>query len=284
MNNPPRDASSERASLADLSTQTQTLLSQLNAQTSRLSNTLTQLTDEILRSGSRLAYEVEILRGETVGLSDALNEGLKDDVQRFVPEEVDQLKADNTTTQEPEYIARLRTLTLVRLRLDSVIKIFGEAMQWPLAPSELSVASSLISVSAPDVGPEESRSREEKGKEYAQKLRDEIAVLIESGSTPEEGIDAANKRIDELRELAAVWKGSAEEKARTRFVESLTKTVEDRQRALTKRSASQRRGVSASRGVDYRYGPSTESQRSVTEGGYGFIKNLQRIKGDIYLE
>src|ERR1044072_5480174 len=47
------------ASLADLSSQTQDLLSQLNAHTTRLSTVLTQLTDDILRSGGRLAYEVE---------------------------------------------------------------------------------------------------------------------------------------------------------------------------------------------------------------------------------
>jgi hypothetical protein len=33
-----------------------------------------QLTDEILRSGGRLAYEVEVLRGETIGLSETLTE------------------------------------------------------------------------------------------------------------------------------------------------------------------------------------------------------------------
>jgi hypothetical protein len=63
---------SQDVSLTELSTQTQTLLSHLSAHTTRLTNTLTQLTDEILRSGSRLAYEVEVLRGETLGLSEAL--------------------------------------------------------------------------------------------------------------------------------------------------------------------------------------------------------------------
>src|ERR1700761_7189602 len=46
------------ASLADVSAEAQTVVSQLNAHTSRLTSTLTQLTDDILRSGSRLAYEV----------------------------------------------------------------------------------------------------------------------------------------------------------------------------------------------------------------------------------
>lgn len=145
--------------LSDLSARTQTLLSQLSAQTSRLSNTLTQLTDDILRTGGRLAYEVELLRGETTGLSELLDERLKADIQRFVPadptthasitsngETTKSNDAENThdtpatsappaaDNPEPDHITRLRTLTHVRQRLDSVIQTFNEAMQWPLPP------------------------------------------------------------------------------------------------------------------------------------------------------
>lgn len=72
-----------KLNLSELSSQTQNLLSQLNAQTSRLTAILTQLTDDILRSGARLAYEVDLLRGEAIGLSEALNEGLQDDIALF---------------------------------------------------------------------------------------------------------------------------------------------------------------------------------------------------------
>lgn len=121
--------------LAELSTQTQTLLSHLSAHTTRLTSTLTQLTDEILRSGSRLAYEVEVLRGETLGLSEALTEGLQDDVTKFVPAGLENdlarkpartrsstvtmlktLTAEETNVNkmvDPPYITQLRTLTLV---------------------------------------------------------------------------------------------------------------------------------------------------------------------------
>lgn len=75
-----------KLNLPELSSQTQNLLSQLNAQTSRLTAVLTQLTDDILRSGARLAYEVDLLRGEAIGLSEALNEGLQNDIALFVPE------------------------------------------------------------------------------------------------------------------------------------------------------------------------------------------------------
>ncbi|KAL1306255.1 hypothetical protein AAFC00_004344 [Neodothiora populina] len=298
-----RDAQASRVSLAELASRTQSLMSQLNAHTSRLTNTLNQLTDEILRSGSRLAYEVEILRGETLGLSDALSEGLQEDIAHFVPNGLQAPKAitekdaslspDSEDTEpspsdpkisnevaEPEYIERLRTLTKVRARLDSVIQVFGEAMKWPIAPSELS--SSLISVSAPSAGgPEATRDLEEKGKEYAQNLRNEVQDVLHHASTAEEGIEAAIKRIEEQRTLASVWNGTAEEKARLKLVDSLMKPVEDEQKALARKTEAKRRTASPSTGVDYRYGDSTNTGR---QGGYGFIQNLQKLKNDIYLD
>ncbi|KAK4956100.1 hypothetical protein LTR28_005960, partial [Elasticomyces elasticus] len=147
-----RELPTKTTTLAELSAQTQSLLSQLNAQTSRFSNILTQLTDEILRTGGRLAYEVEVLRGESNGLAEVLTGDLREDVERFVtggltltsdepPRDVqnetimgghDTASVENlrpnldqhgvTTAPEPDYVAQLRTLTLVRTRLDSVIK------------------------------------------------------------------------------------------------------------------------------------------------------------------
>ena len=279
--------------LPELSTQLQTLLSQLNAQTSRLSNALTQLTDEIIRSGGRLAYEVEVLRGEAIGLTDSLENGLKKDVEVFAPSvsilsgaNVDengeaQTEENIVESVEPEYLQRLRTLTSVRSRLESVIKVFGEAMQWPLAPSDLSMASSLVSVSAPD-STDDSRSREEKGKAYVEKLRSEIHELIGSGSDSA-GLEAAAARIEELRQLAEVWKGTAEEKARLKIVESLQKPVEERQKALERIAGGRRPVGSPSKGFDLRYGD-LNSSRAVSEGGYGFLQNLRSLKNVVYLD
>ncbi|KAF4554433.1 Hypothetical protein D9617_4g001870 [Elsinoe fawcettii] len=268
---------SERASLADLSTKTQLLLSQLNAQTSRLSNSLNQLTDEIIRSGSRLAYEVEILRGETNGLFEVLLEKLKNDVNIF------DIKPDGdssaTTSTEPEHIQQLRTLTRVRGRLDAVIRVFGDAMDWPVAPSELS--SSLISVTAPNVTPEEQRHREEKGKEATQRLRDDVINLLEGGRSAEEGIAAANERINDLRRLALVWKGTAEDKYRTRFVDGLAKLVEDEQKKLAKRSEGRRQATPVSAQPDRR---SADQARAQNETSYGFMNSLRKIRGDIYID
>lgn len=256
--------------LGELSTQTQDLLSHLSAHTTRLTATLTQLTDGILRSGSRLAYEVEVLRGETVGLSEALTEGLQEDITKFVPGGLEAYlapkvppntenngtrrrsstvispkvptipKTPHTSRQtptadppppaqddDPEYIKKLRTLTLVRTRLESLIQTFGTAMAWTFPPSEISVSSSFLSVSAPEPGLSQ-HSTEEKGQEISKKLRDEISDLLIGTSDPVEGMTAAAKRVEELKELARVWKGTAEERGRVKFVEGLARMVEER--------------------------------------------------------
>ncbi|KAH8594770.1 hypothetical protein B0O99DRAFT_652621 [Bisporella sp. PMI_857] len=285
--------------LAELSIQTQTLLSQLSAHTTRLTTTLTQLTDEILRSGSRLAYEVEVLRGETLGLSEALAEGLQDDVTKFVPAGLEQdlekrpskvgehaarkgstVTLPKTPTQvetpsivDPPYITQLRTLTLVRSRLDTVIKTFGDAMAWTFPPSEVSVTSSFLSVSAPEPG-SDMHSIEEKGQQVSQKLRDEIADLL-IGGDPIDGIENAAKRVEELKDLATVWKGTAEERARIKFVESLAKLVEDRHRELLREAEHNDRLRQRVETLQ----DEVSKEESKSQSGYGFLSQLQKLRG-----
>lgn len=267
--------------LPELSVQTQALLSQLNAQITRLSNSLTQLTDEIIRSGGRLSYEVEVLRGETTGLTDSLDNGLKKDIELLAParqasEDVGPTDTASTT-QEPEYLQNLRTLSTLRARLDSVIQVFGAATAWPVAPSEVaSGASSFISVSGPEAT-EENRNREAKAKEYTDILRADINTLLSSDDAA--GLEAASERVEELRLLAEVWKGTAEEKARTKIVESLVKTMEDRQKAMGRRADGRRQ---PERAVDMRYGDL--DGRGAGEGGYGFLQNLRNLKDGMYLD
>lgn len=294
--------------LADISAEAQTVLSQLSAHTTRLSTTLTQLTDDILRSGSRLAYEVELLRGEALSLAETLSDGLQADVAKFVPEGIqgepetrvaisntdmqekrpsipaakeDAQLAHATTPTEPPYITQLRTLTLVRSRLESVIKTFGDAMEFVFPPSDLSVSSSFLSVSAPEPGAE-MHSTEEKGQQVLQKLRDEISGLLSGDGDPIAGVEAATRRIEELKDLSVVWKGTAEEKGRARFIEGLAKMVEDRHKDLlrefeaTRRDGArqeQRRGNAASDG-------SGAENRGYT-AGYGFISQLQKIRSGL---
>ncbi|RHZ63024.1 hypothetical protein CDV55_107314 [Aspergillus turcosus] len=281
--------------LAELSAQVQSILSQINAQNVRLSNQLTQLTDEILRSGGRLAYEVEVLRGEAIGLSDTLTEVLQPDIAQFVPEglqtTVDGDRAegetaaemgqdDKATVADPDYITKLRMLNQVRSRLEDVVQTFGDAMEWPLPPSETSLTSSFISVSAPEPGPE-SQSLEEKGQEVAKKLRNEITDLLSTNGGGQAGLDAATKRLEALRELATIWKGSAEEKARNRFLDGLAKIIDDRRRSLENQGSSDQVQARSSS----TRGKTTGHQRQESEGpGGGIFKNLQRLREEIYLE
>lgn len=290
------------AQLADLSSQTQDLLSQLNAQTTRLSAILTQLTDDILRSGARLAYEVEVLRGETIGLTDALQDGLKEDIAKFLPgglaldpgqtvsakespsnlQQEDDAAAgtprDASTQQSsgpaattPEYIMSLRTLTTVRSRLENVIKVFGEAMHWTVPPSDVSLGSSLISVSAPEPG-SDNASLEQRGKEFAAALRSEIADLIVGD--PDQGPAKAEARIQALRDLAVVWKGTAEERARVKFVDSLVKVAEDKQREAEKEKEKSKGRGGRSASIAKSQQPAVKEQ---SRGG--FLENLSRIRG-----
>lgn len=301
----PKPKPGNPSSLANLSSETQDLLSQLNAHTTRLSAILTQLTDDILRTGGRLAYQVDVLRGEAIGLTESLTDGLKTDVEKFLPGGLS-LKTDSAEDTiaspapdapdapsntppalpaeapdtTPEYISDLRTLTTVRSRLESVIKVFGEAMHWTLPPSEVSLGASLISVSAPEPGTD-SASREQKGKEFAASLRSEIADLITGD--PDGGMHKAEVRIQALRDLAQVWKGTAEEKARTKFVDGLVKLAEDKQRELEReRERNKERGQqkNAARGSSLskpQQQPQQPQQQQQRTGG--FLENLQRIRG-----
>ncbi|KAI9823560.1 MAG: hypothetical protein M1819_001167 [Sarea resinae] len=318
------------SSLPDLSNATQNLMSHLSAHASRLSDTLTQITDDILRSGGRLTYEVEVLRGETIGLSEVLTEGLRKDVSKFVPNGLAVEAATHTSDREGSLldrrrssastsareaviasrdgqdqpsnpvlsssISQLRTLSLVRNRLETVVKVFGDAMEWTLPPSEVSVTSSFISVSAPEPG-SESNSGEEKGREISQKLRDEIAdLLISQPGDDQSSVEAAAKRVEELRDLSRVWKGTSEEKARSKFVDGLAKMVEERQAALSRQAYQRRSHGSSARSPSPRkstgspaqggrpYENGEQNRRQASEGGYGFIENLQRMRNNIYLD
>ncbi|RKU44688.1 hypothetical protein DL546_005262 [Coniochaeta pulveracea] len=325
---PPLHASSNTSSanhgavpLAELSSQAQTTLLQLNAHTTRLTNTLTQLTDDILRSGSRLAYEVELLRGETLGLAESLTEGLHDDIDKFVPgglqvatslskptapavdgqetgrqrglsvsaaaplpssdEQNPPVAETAATPDEPSYITQLRTLTLVRSRLDSVIKTFGDAMEFVFPPSELSVGSSFLSVSAPDPGPE-SHSTEEKGRQVLQKLRDEISSLLDNKTDPIQGIEDAARRIEELKELTEVWKGTAEEKGRNKFIETLARMVEVRHQELLKEMdrTAKEDGKRVETGAQSKQEGDSQAE-SRGYGGYALLGQLQKLRSGL---
>ena len=317
--------------LAELSQQSNALHSQLNAQTTRLSSTLTQLTDDILRSGSRLAYEVELLRGETLSLQETMHETLQDDIAQFLPQGIRGTKNEegespaeegekedaedeedkareksahaglpvptatgaNSTSTEPTYVQQLRTLTLVRSRIETVVKTFGDAMDFGFPPSELSVSSSFLSVSAPEPGSEQ-QSSEDRGQQTLKKLRDEISSLLRpaapdsSSADPVAGIEKAANRIEELKELNNVWRGTAEEKGRGRFIESLAKMVEDRHKELMReldqqRSPAKKASAAADGGARRTGSPALgdEARPQPPPGGFGLISQLQKLRSGL---
>ncbi|KAL2675049.1 hypothetical protein Neosp_011229 [[Neocosmospora] mangrovei] len=310
----PGRTGSDVAPLAELSTQAQALISQLNAQTSRLSSTLTQLTDDILRSGSRLAYEVELLRGETLSLQETMTETLHDDISKFVPEGLQEAieaksnaaasaKDEKSTApstpalvggtvtgtanaDDPEFIKHLQTLTLVRSRLDLVIKTFGDAMEFVFPPSEVSVSSGFLSVSAPEPGSAQ-QSSEDKGQEVLKKIRGEISDLLNKSEDPVQGIEKAAQKIEQLKELTVVWKDTAEEKGRNKFIESLAKMVEDRHRDLMKEmeQAAKKEGkpepTSRSRKSSVTRDAAVVVEDTKALGGFGLISQLQKLRSGL---
>jgi hypothetical protein len=155
-------------------------------------------------------------------------------------------------------------------------------MEWPLAPSEVSIASSFISVSAPEHSLSD-QTLEDKGRAVEKKLRNEVIELLDSEGGGEAGLAAASKRVETLRLLAGVWKGTAEEKARVKIAENLAKLVDDRRRVLESRREKEakelRRTVGSS--PSKTASPSPAAQGS---SGGGLLRNLQRLRDEIYLD
>lgn len=297
-------------SLSAVASQTQSHLSALNAQTLRLTSTLTGLTDEILRTGSRLAYEVELLRGEALSLADTLSSrgDLHDSIIKFVPggldsaiplPEASQLSPNNRhngqepvlpqansaqhqlqdpitepSAKEPEALPRLRTLLHVRAQLQTVIQRFNLALSFPLPPSLLTTtASSLISVNPPNQDPD----LESKGLAALSRLRQEVLDLLADAEGRGGGADRARERVAELRELCAIWKGTGEEKTRTKWVDGLEQMVDDEAR---KKEEGKRKGDKV-RTEMRRDASSVRSTIEATGSGPGF---LRRLKDEIYME
>ena len=129
-----------------------------------------------------------------------------------------------------------------------------------LAPT----TSSLITVSAPNVDPD----LESKGQVALARLKQEVVDMLERG----DGV-AAKARVQELRDVCEIWKGTGEERARGKWVDELEAVVEDREgrgKAGDKAPPEKRDG-SAVRGVE----------TSASGGGPGF---LRRLRDEIYME
>ena len=278
------------AQMQTASSEVQSLLSKLNTHNIRSSSELTSLTDEILRSGNRLAYEVEILRGDINSFYDLLTDTLKGDIRHFVQDEVtlNGLEANSenadagqgpTKQSDPVFITQLRMLGQVKSRLEAVVAIFGEAMKWSVPPSDLHGGSSLISVSAPELGVQNTEE-DEKARESARTIRREVQDLLDSDGGGITGLEAATRRVEQYRDLATIWKGTAEEKGRLRFVESLMRQLDDRKRLLDSKGLSQNTRTGGAQRSSSTQGRPVRGDG----GGGGLFKNLARLKDDLYLD
>ncbi|KIX99839.1 uncharacterized protein Z520_04475 [Fonsecaea multimorphosa CBS 102226] len=279
------------------STDSLALLTSLNTISIRASSDLTSLTDEIIRSGNRLAYEVEVLRGDVNGFHELLTDSLRDDISQFVKNEFianeppslnSEAEGDGSlqnaeSQNEPDFMARLRLLGKVKARLESVIAIFGEAMKWPIPPSELSMASALISVSSPELGIQ-STAEDDKAREVLKSIRAEIDDLLGQESAGYTGLEAASQRVEEYRQLAMLWKGTGEEKARVKFVDSLVKLVEERRKTLDARERARNPKVASSVRSSSAMDRNPRGSNEGSSGAAGLFRNLQRLKDDLYLE
>lgn len=281
------------------SADTLNLLSTLNTYNIRSSSELTSLTDEIIRSGNRLAYEVEVLRGDVNGLHELLSESLRQDIKLFVGDQLsngavepssdeadaDAEKADETreakvVNYDPDFIIQLRMLGKVKARLEAVITIFGEGMKWPIPPSDIS--SSLISVSAPELGIQYTEE-DDKAREVLRSIRAEITDLLNSTPDGFSGLEAASRRAEEYRLLAQLWKGTSEEKVRNKFVDGLLKIVEDRRKVLEAQRTSRDTRSDGSQRSSSATGRLSKVSNEVGAAA-GLFRNLQRLKDDLYLE
>lgn len=157
-------------------------------------------------------------------------------------------------------------------------------MEFVFPPSEVSVSSSFLSVSAPDAGGE-NHSTEEKGQQVLQALKDEISRLLNNTQDPIKGIEDAAHRIEELKELTTVWKGTAEEKGRTKFIESLAKMVEDKHRDLLREAeqSGRRDGAKAQAEAGAGKAGADDAGQAETKGygAYGLISQLQKLRSGL---
>ena len=287
-NNLPSPSSNKGQSLSTLASQTQTHISTLSAQTSRLSSTLTGLTDDILRVSSRLAYEVELLRGEAVSLAETLSStgDLHESILNFVPAGLEtaalttEISPTSTKTNplpgggissrpgEPSALPQLRTLLHVRHQLQAAIAQFNLALSFTLPPSLLlTTASSLISVAPPQTDPD----AEAKGQAALSRLRGEVTDLLQAGE-----LEKAKARVAELRDVCVIWKGTSEERARAKWVDGLDGLIEeDVQR---RQDLDRRKGGSA---LPRQEQSTPKSTAEATSSGPGF---LRRLRDEIYME
>lgn len=93
-----------------------------------------------------------------------------------------------------------------------------------------------------------------------------------------DGWNRAAERVGELRDSVTVWKGTREERAREKFVDGLEAMIEERMKRLSRSMEGNiLRGAAAEeKGV--------EGKPTAVGVGPGLLRNLQRLREEIYME
>lgn len=185
-------------------------------------------------------------------------------------------------------------LAIVRTRLEDVIRIFGEAMAWPLSDASddtnpdpsLSTAESTYGVPVPPRTPSPIRALEFSNQSQRKKANanpiEEILYLLSCDDLP-----AATLKIQELKQLAKVFQGTIEGPARSAVVEALeAKVAEEEKKKKALRRQQERRQEQVMGREEERRKADEEAEKADSsgwaggrDGYYGLINQLSRMRG-----
>ena len=209
---------------------------------------------------------------------------------------------------KPEVLERLEMLCMVRARLEEVIAIFGDAMSWPLPSAtieqnpggigvnnNLSLAAPYSPAPSPPAFIKELNNAAGRASNKTINPAAEISYLLAANL-----VIQARERIEELRLLAGMFKGTIEGEARLELVDNLARRVaEAEERCSAKeegtvlpRSIRKEEGMVADSSTGARTESKDDSNNNNNnnahganalgvgrEGYYGLINQLQRMRG-----
>lgn len=115
---------------------------------------------------------------------------------------------------EPDGLKKLMMLATIRERVEEVVKVFGEAMEWRVDDDAVDDAESEGSGG---------KNKKSQGKNPAE----EVGFLIAAGE-----LDKAKEKVERMRKLASVFQGTVEGPARVAVVEALEKRVSAERRKV----------------------------------------------------
>lgn len=188
-------------------------------------------------------------------------------------------------------------LATVRARLEDVIRVFGEAMAWPLNDPEDNKPDAKLEIPAdahenaygvPSPARTPSPIRALESGNYNQKKKastnpiEEILYLLSCDDLP-----AASKKIQDLRKLSTVFEGTIEGPARTAVVEALeAKVAEEEEKKRVSRKQQERKQELAVGKEEERRKAEEDAEKAESggwaggrDGYYGLINQLSRMRG-----